>query len=87
MIWSTPTTHQSRDVPIPRSLIDALVAQAAGKKPEDVLFSSPNGEPIRLANWRQRVGPSGRRGRPHRTYASRPSTYPSILDNWVWARP
>jgi integrase len=25
------------------------------KKPEDVLFSSPNGEPIRLANWRQRV--------------------------------
>ena len=55
MIWSTPKTHQSRDVPIPRSLIDALVAQAAGKKPEDVLFSSPNGEPIQLANWRQRV--------------------------------
>jgi integrase len=41
--------------PITRSLIDDLVAQAAGKKPEDVLFSSPNGEPIRLANWRQRV--------------------------------
>jgi integrase len=55
MIWSTPMTHQSRDVPIPRSLIDALVARAAGKKPEDVLFSSPNGEPIQLANWRQRV--------------------------------
>ena len=55
MIWSTPKTHQSRDVPIPRSLIDALIAQAAGKKAEDVLFSSPNGEPIRLANWRQRV--------------------------------
>ena len=55
MIWSTPKTHQSRDVPIPRSLIDALVAQTAGKNPEDVLFSSPNGEPIRLANWRQRA--------------------------------
>ena len=55
MIWSTPKTHQSRDVPIPRSLIDALIAQAASKKAEDVLFSSPNGEPIRLANWRQRV--------------------------------
>jgi integrase len=55
MIWSTPKTHQSRDVPIPRSLIDALVAQDAGKKPEDVLFSNPNGDPIRLANWRQRV--------------------------------
>ena len=36
-----------------RSLIDALVAQAAAKKPEDVLFSSPNAEPIRLAIWRQ----------------------------------
>jgi integrase len=36
-------------------LIDPLVAQAAGKKPEDVLFSSQNREPIRLANWRQRV--------------------------------
>jgi hypothetical protein len=35
--------------------MDALVAQAAGKKPEDVLFSSPNGEPTRLANWRRRV--------------------------------
>src|SRR4029453_11428924 len=55
MIWSTPKTHQSRDVPIPRSLIDALVAQAASKQPQDLLFSSPNGEPIRLANWRQRV--------------------------------
>jgi integrase len=42
-------------VPIPRSLIDALVAQATGKKSEDVLFSSSNSEPIRLANWRQRV--------------------------------
>jgi integrase len=85
MIWSTPKTHQSRDAPIPRSLIDALVAQAAGKKPEDVLFSSPNGEPVRLANWRQRVlGPSSRRGRPHRTYASRPSTHRSVLGNRVW---
>ena len=42
-------------MPIPRSLIDDLVVQAARKKPEDVLFSSPNGEPIRLANWRRRV--------------------------------
>ena len=26
-----------------------------GQEPEDLLFSSPNGEPIRLANWRRRV--------------------------------
>ena len=55
LVWSTPKTHQSRDVPIPRSLIDALITQTAGKNPEDVLFSSPNGNPLRLANWRQRV--------------------------------
>ena len=54
MIWSTPKTHQSRDVPIPRSLIDALVAQAAGKKQEDVLFSSPNG-----SRFGSRIGGSG----------------------------
>ena len=84
MIWSTPKTHQSRDVPIPRSLIDALVVQAMGKKPGDVLFSSPNGEPIGLADRRQRVlGLSSRRGRPQRTYTSRPSTHCSILGN-VW---
>ena len=53
MVWSTRKTHQSRDVPIPRSLTNALVVQAAGKKPEDVLFSRPNGEPILLANWRR----------------------------------
>jgi integrase len=59
MVWSTPKTHQSRDVPIPRSLIDALVVQAASKKPGDVLFSSPNGEPIRLGNcWRRVWGPA-----------------------------
>jgi integrase len=59
MVWSTRKTHQSRDVPIPRSLTNALVVQAAGKKPEDVLFSSPNGEPILLANWRRRVWDPG----------------------------
>jgi integrase len=30
-------------------------SEIAGKAPADLLFSSPNGEPIRLANWRRRV--------------------------------
>ena len=55
LVWSTPKTHQSRDVPVPRSLADALTAQISGKRPDDLLFSSPQGDPIRLANWRRRV--------------------------------
>jgi integrase len=84
MIWSMPKTHQSRDVPIPRSLIDALVAQATGKKPEDVLFSSPNGEPIRLANWRQRVWDPAVAVAGLSGLTPRPSTHCSILGNRVW---
>jgi len=55
LIWSTPKTHQSRDVPVPRSLIEALMVQTAGKGQNDLLFTSPTGEPVRLANWRRRV--------------------------------
>ena len=33
MIWCTPKTHQARDVPIPGSLIDALVAGRRAKSP------------------------------------------------------
>ena len=33
MIWCTPKTHQARDVPIPGSLIDALVAGRPAKSP------------------------------------------------------
>ena len=71
LVWSTPKTHQSRDVPIPRSLADALTAQIGGKRPDDLLFYSPQGDPIRLANWRRRVwdpatAASGLHGlRPH----------------------
>jgi integrase len=55
LIWSTPKTHQARDVPVPRSLLEALMVQTAGKGQNDLLFTSPTGEPVRLANWRRRV--------------------------------
>jgi integrase len=55
MIWSTPKTHQSRDVPIGRFLAELLAVEIAGKTPTDLLFSSPEGEPVRLSNWRRRV--------------------------------
>lgn len=55
MIWSTPKTHQSRDVQIGRFLADLLAEEIATKGPQDLLFSSPEGEPLRLSNWRRRV--------------------------------
>lgn len=55
LVWSTPKTHQSRDVPVPRSLVEGLMGQTAFKAQDDLLFTSPEGEPIRLANWRRRV--------------------------------
>ena len=67
LIWSTPKTHQSRDVPIPRSLIDALVAQACGQErrgravQQSERRAHPAGE-LAAAS----LGPGGRRGRPRR---------------------
>lgn len=42
-------------MPVPRSLVEGLLGQAAFKTQDDLLFTSPEGEPIRLANWRCRV--------------------------------
>ena len=53
--WSTPKNHESRAVPIPKALVDDLVQQMAGKSAGQLLFTSPNGSAIRLANWRRRV--------------------------------
>lgn len=55
LIWSTRKTHQARDVPLPKTLVDELMAETAGKGPNDLLFTSPTGETLRLGNWRRRV--------------------------------
>ena len=55
LIWFTPKNHQSRDVPMPRTVADLVVAKTVGRGPGDLLFTSPEGEPIRLPNWRRRV--------------------------------
>lgn len=53
--YGTPKTHQERSVPIPRSLVDALAVAVAGKSPEDLVFTSPTGLPLRNHNFRARV--------------------------------
>jgi integrase len=55
LVWSTPKNHQSRDVPMPRTVAELVMVEATGKGPDDLLFTSPEGEPIRLPNWRRRV--------------------------------
>jgi len=53
--YGTPKTHQTRSVPIPRSLIDPLAEHVAGKDPDDLVFTSPRGAPLRNHNFRSRV--------------------------------
>ena len=71
LVWSTPTSHQTRTVPVPRSLLPVLVEAAVGKGPDDLLFTAPGGGTLRLQNWRRDVfGPACARAglegvRPH----------------------
>jgi integrase len=53
--YGTPKTHQRREVPIPRSLVDPLAEHVAGKGPDDLVFTSPRGAPMRNHNFRSRV--------------------------------
>lgn len=55
LTWSTPKTHQTRRVPVPRTVMPHLVTAATGKGPEDLLFTAPEGGALRLRNWRRNV--------------------------------
>lgn len=51
----TPKTHQRRTVPLARSLVEPLSLRCDGRDGGDYVFTSPQGGPIRLDNWRRRV--------------------------------
>lgn len=53
--YGTPKTHQHRSVPIPRSLVEELADHVAGRDPDDLVFTSPHGAPLRNHNFRARV--------------------------------
>jgi integrase len=55
LIEGTPKNHQRRSVPIPRFLVDELAAHVAGKRSADLVFTAPNGGPLRNTNFRPRV--------------------------------
>ena len=58
LVWSTTRTHQTGAVPLPRPLVDALTATCAGNAPDALVFTSPEGEPLRLGNWRRVLDPA-----------------------------
>ncbi|WP_207786247.1 tyrosine-type recombinase/integrase [Micromonospora globispora] len=55
LVEGTPKNHQRRSVPIPRFLVDELAAHVAGKRRDSLVFTAPNGGPLRNTNFRSRV--------------------------------
>jgi integrase len=55
LVWTTPKTHQARSVPVPGQLAAALEERCRGKRPDDLIFTSPQGKTLRLTNWRKNV--------------------------------
>ncbi|WP_052226506.1 tyrosine-type recombinase/integrase [Microbacterium mangrovi] len=55
LVYGTPKTHTRRSVPYPALLSPVIDWQRAERAPDDLLFRSPENEPLRNANFRQRV--------------------------------
>lgn len=55
LTWGTPKNHTARSVSLPLFLREMLTEHMAGKSPDDLLFASPTGEPLRNTNFRRRV--------------------------------
>ena len=54
LVWGTPKTHQRREVPIPRFLVDDLALHIAGKDSEDLVFGGiRGGEALRVSVFRK----------------------------------
>jgi integrase len=49
-----PKSGKPRTVPLPASLVDELRPLIAGRGPEDRVFTTSRGKPLRKANWRRR---------------------------------
>lgn len=55
LVWGTPKSHQSRQVPIPRSVADLLFEVMAGKAADDLVFTTWHGKPLRNLTFRRDV--------------------------------
>ena len=55
LVWGTPKNHKSRLVIVPTFIADRLGEHLAGLEPEDLVFRSPKGKPLRTGNFASRV--------------------------------
>lgn len=53
LVVGTPKSHQQRSVSVPRFLRDDLAEHMAGKGPDDLVFTSPRGDMLRVQNFRR----------------------------------
>jgi len=53
LIFGTPKSHQSRWLPVPAFLLDELRTEIGGKAADDLVFASPQGLVLRVANFRR----------------------------------
>jgi integrase len=51
--WGLPKDHERRWVPVPRFLVDDLAEHAAGKAPDELVFTSPRGAVLRVGGARR----------------------------------
>lgn len=55
LVWGTPKGHNRRWVSMPRFVADAIAEHVAGKRPEDLVFTSSNGAVLRASNFRRDI--------------------------------
>jgi integrase len=55
LVWSTPKSYEQRSVPFPAFLANELAALMVGKDRDDLIFTAPEGEVLRVSHWRPRV--------------------------------
>jgi integrase len=53
LVWGTPKSYEARWVPIPKFLVAELRQQIAAKRPDDLLFTAPDGGVMRNRNARR----------------------------------
>jgi integrase len=55
LVWGTPKGHARRWISVPRFVAERLGEHVAGRAPDDLVFTSPQGEPLRASNFRRDV--------------------------------
>lgn len=55
LVWGTPKNHQARSVPIPGFLVVLLMSEISDKAPDDLVFTTWHGRPLRNLNFRRDV--------------------------------